>query len=118
MAEVGGRHKGFGAVGLALGRVKTRGWIGVTGGQGGEGVRVRKPEQELRWWWEEEKGGTRVGWRVVGGENPRGRESTTQGSLWLRYGVFVLTLKWDLQRIASRKGFRLGNAIGYISNPL
>lgn len=33
MAEVGGRHKGLGAVGFALGRVKTRGWIGVTGGQ-------------------------------------------------------------------------------------
>lgn len=38
MAEVGGRHNGLGAVGFALGRVKTRGWIGVTGGQwGGSG---------------------------------------------------------------------------------
>lgn len=122
VAEVGGRHKGPGAVGFALGRVKTRGWIGVTGGQrGGSGgvqgwglgrnLRVRKPERELRW------EGAR-GWGGLWEGRIHGWESTTQDSLWLRYGFFVLTLKWDLQWIGSRKGFSLGNAIHYISNPV
>lgn len=54
----------------------------------------------------------------MGGEGPRVIEHNTRQLMAAPGFFFVLTLKGDLRRIGSRKGFSLGNAIHYISNPV